>query len=232
MLTPLQATTRRRGGWRRRRRGWPPCLPSCPGSRRWTLCLMHSRQGWGCCCCCACCAARMLQCVGAVLCPGGALAAVSMPACLPACPPGPAGHPTQGRCPGWPAPAAPPAPPAHNQRQSKQPCCSQVQKLQRGRGCGSTPGTWHAWHGRHWLPRGLHISHTQATHTHLLPQGGDAPRESQVQGAVEAAHIHAQLKSVRGRHCSTAEAMAAGNGDLNASGGLMGGRLSEQAWWY
>ena len=45
-----------------------------------------------------------------------------------------------------------------------------------------------------------------------------------MQGAVEAAHIHAQLKSVGGRHCSTAEAMAAGNGDLNASGGLTGGQ--------
>ena len=89
-LAPLQATTRRRGGWRRLLREWPPCLPRCPGSRRWTLCLAHSRQGAGAaavlivvlCACCnaaaAWCSASSVPCLPAT-CRG--LHAFCMPAC-------------------------------------------------------------------------------------------------------------------------------------------------------
>ena len=42
----VQVTTRRRSGWRRRRRGWPPCFPIAAGRQKWMRFSSSTRWVW------------------------------------------------------------------------------------------------------------------------------------------------------------------------------------------
>ena len=49
-----------------------------------------------------------------------------------------------------------------------------------------------------WSDTGKHVTRQVS---HLLPEGGDGAWEPEVEGAVQAAHIHAQLQRIGGAHC-------------------------------